>query len=500
MNNIKDLISKAKKFYDNKNFFDAKTCLLQALKSNEIDRKDELSLHYLIADICYKINDFNDAEKYLLKYIEFGNTNSKIFNFLGNIYLKKRNYKESEKFYIKAIDLDDKNENALVNLAILYQNLGKQKLAASFYKKIIEKNPKNIGALYNLSNIDKKIISDKKILLLSNLMKEKDLTDFDLASSYFLLAENEKNKKNFNEEINFLEKANDYSFKVNENIKKQSNEYWLKVIPYKFKRINYVKKEKSNALAENIFPIFIVGLPRCGSTLIESIISSGKIKVENLGETNLVNWAFINTNRDILGKITDENKEKKIEINFDNTASKLRSAFNNFNINKEKEKCFFSEKSLENFYYIELILNIFPNAKFINPHRNLVDNIFAIYKQFLSNISWSHSIKNILSYIDHYLTTIEYFKNKYDNKILSISLENLTKNPKEVSKEIYKFCNLTWDKKCLEFYKRNDLFSNTASNNQIRASVQKYDQSKYQVYRKILKDHQKKYNWINLNS
>ena len=311
MNNIKDLISKAKKFYDNKNFFDAKTCLLQALKSNEIDRKGELSLHYLIADICYKINDFNDAEKYLLKYIEFGNTNSKIFNFLGNIYLKKRNYKESEKFYIKAIDLDDKNENALVNLAILYQNLGKQKLAASFYKKIIEKNPKNIGALYNLSNIDKKIISDKKILLLSNLMKEKDLTDFDLASSYFLLAENEKNKKNFNEEINFLEKANDYSFKVNENIKKQSNEYWLKVIPYKFKRINYVKKEKSNALAENIFPIFIVGLPRCGSTLIESIISSGKIKVENLGETNLVNWAFINTNRDILGKITDENKKKK---------------------------------------------------------------------------------------------------------------------------------------------------------------------------------------------
>ena len=98
------------------------------------------------------------------------------------------------------------------------------------------------------------------------------------------------------------------------------------------------------------------------------------------------------------------------------------------------------------------------------------------------------------------MTTIEYFKNKYDNKILSISLENLTKNPKEVSKEIYKFCNLIWDKKCLEFYKRNDLFSNTASNNQIRASVQKYDQSKYQVYRKILKDHQKKYNWINLNS
>ena len=54
-----------------------------------------------------------------------------------------------------------------------------------------------------------------------------------------------------------------------------------------------------------------------------------------------------------------------------------------------------------------------------------------------------------------------------------------------------------WDEKCLEFYKRNDLFSNTASNNQIRASIQKYDQKKYDVYRKILNDYQKKYNWIN---
>tara|TARA_Y100000389_G_C17454712_1_gene517307 strand:+ start:1447 stop:2949 length:1503 start_codon:yes stop_codon:yes gene_type:complete len=496
MNSIKKLITKAKKFYDDKNFFEAKTYLLKALKDAKIDEKLKLTLYYLIADICYKVNDFIDAENYLLKYIKYDKSNSKIFNFLGNVCLKKRNYKNSEKFYIKSINLDNDNEIALTNLAVLYQNLGNQKNAASLYKKILKKNPKNIGALYNLSNIDKTIINKENILKLNDLVNKKELTNFNIASSYFLLADNEKNKKNFEEEINLLSKANDYSFRVNDNINKQSNEYWLKIIPNKFNKIYYKNDEKYFTEVENFFPIFIVGLPRCGSTLIESIISSGKNEVENLGETNLVNWAFLNTNRGILEFSKNMNEKEKIKINFDETAKKLKKAFNNMNIKEKSEKIIFLEKSLENFFYIELILNIYPNAKFINPYRNLIDNTFAIYKQFLSNISWSHSIDNILLYIDNYLTIIDFFKKKYPDKIYSISLENFTKNPKQISMNIFNFCNLEWDEKCLEFYKRKDLFSNTASNNQIRASVQKYDQSKYQAYRQILKDYQKKYNWI----
>ncbi len=496
MNNIKDLITKAKKFYDEKNFFDARGQLLQALQENHIDEKIKLNLYYLVADICYKINDFSNSEIYLKKYIEIDNLNSKIFNFLGNVYLKKRDYSNSEKFYLKAINLEHNNENALINLAVLYQNLGKQKQATYFYKKIFKNNPLNIGSLYNLSNIDRTVINKNNILEIEDLVKKKKLTNFNMASSFFLLAENEKKNNKFDKEIDLLKKANDFSFKVNEGINKQSNKYWLQIIPNIFNKINFTKENISNE-TENIFPIFIIGLPRCGSTLIESIISSGGDRIENFGETNLVNWAFLNTNRDVLLSSESLKNKNKIEINFQKTAERLKDVFRNLKRNKDVKKNIFSEKSLENFYYIELILNIYPNAKFLNPYRNLEDNIFAIYKQFLSNISWSHSIGNILLYIDNYLKVIDYFKKKYPDKILSISLENFTKNSKKKSMEIYKFCNLIWDEKCLEFYKRNDLFSNTASNNQIRASIQKYDRKKYEVYRKILKDYQKKYNWIN---
>ena len=80
---------------------------------------------------------------------------------------------------------------------------------------------------------------------------------------------------------------------------KQANEYWLKLIPEKFDKIDYLKNMKISLNTKDVCPIFIVGLPRCGSTLIESIISSGQDTIENLGETNLVNWSFLNTNRNI---------------------------------------------------------------------------------------------------------------------------------------------------------------------------------------------------------
>ena len=127
----------------------------------------------------------------------------------------------------------------------------------------------------------------------------------------------------------------------------------------------------------------------------------------------------------------------------------------------------------------------------------MIDNTFAIYKQFLSNISWSHSLEDILLYINNYLFTIDYFKQRYPNKIFSISLENFTENPKKSAMDIYKFCNLKWDEKCLEFHKRNDLFTNTASINQIRTSVQKYDKNKYDPYKKILNKYLDRFSWLN---
>ena len=176
--------------------------------------------------------------------------------------------------------------------------------------------------------------------------------------------------------------------------------------------------------------------------------------------------------------------------------SKLENALSNLGVSSVKNNTF-TEKSLENFFYIEIILKIFPKAKFINTTRNTIDNILAIFQQFLSKISWSHSLEDILEYTNNYLTIIKFFKKKYPNKIFSIKLEELTSNREEITKNIYKFCRLEWDKKALEFYKRKDLFTTTASNLQIRNGLHDYDENKYKSYQYLLKSFEDKYDWLN---
>ena len=494
MKNYNQLINKAKSFYKSNQFENAKNCLLQIIKNFKLDAKVKLNIVLLLADILNRLNDFKDIEKYLLEYLEFHPTNSKILNLIANNYSKMRKFHKSEEYYIKAIDINENDESAIINLAILFENLGRDEDALNFYKKALIINPKNLGVLYNMSKIKKNNLDKKKINLIKEFINSDSYEYFNVAAGYFLLANAEKEKNNFLEEASLLEKANYFSFKSKEKRNKQGLNYWLNVIPNKLDKLIYKTNLNIQKENKNIHPIFIIGLPRSGSTLTETIISSGDNKIEDLGETNLIGWSLLNIHRDDL--FHNPNNDNEINIDTESISKKLLKSYENLNVSIKDKKVFFLDKSLENFHYIDLILKIFPNAKFIHTYRNIEDNIFAIYKEFLSQISWSHSLKDIMLYIDNYLKIIKNQTINNKNNILSISLEELSSHPKKISKNIYQFCNLKWDEKCLDFSNRNNLFSKTASNNQIRLGIQTYDKKKYEPYRFLIENYKNNFNWL----
>ena len=394
---------------------------------------------------------------------------------------------------MKAINIKKDYLTAILNLAIYYERIGNIVLAKKFYNKGIEISSKNLGIYFNLNRIDKKFLDNKKIKFIIKLLKNEQLDEFSMASGYFLLAENYKNKKKYDKELENLKIAHNHAFNSKKNSNEQGTKYWLNIIPKKYDKIKYTFSEAIEKRVKDLSPTFIIGLPRSGSTVVETIISSGKEKILNLGETNLINWSLINTYRKTF--FNDKEEENNLSIDVKLIEKKLLNSLENLDIFNSQVK-FFTEKSLENFFYIDLILKIFPKAKFIHTFRNTNDNIFAIFKQFLFNISWTHSLENILNYTNNYLKIIKVFKNKYPDKILSISLEELSQNNLKISKQIYNFCDLEWSDEVLEFYKRKDLFSDTASNVQIRRKLQKYDYEKYKPYKQYLKKFSINYQWI----
>ena len=191
-------------------------------------------------------------------------------------------------------------------------------------------------------------------------------------------------------------------------------------------------------------------------------------------------------------------EKKEIVLDIEEVNEDIIKKYENLNLLLKEKNYFFIDKSLENFFYVDLILQLFPNAKFIHCERNYLDNIFAIYQNFLTKMTWTHSLNNILVYMDNYLKVMKYYKNKHKNKIYSINIEELTKNDVQLSKEIYNFCNLEWSEESLKFYKRKDLLSKTASNVQIREKIFKYDSSKYKVYKKYILKFKDKYTWLQI--
>ena len=169
----------------------------------------------------------------------------------------------------------------------------------------------------------------------------------------------------------------------------------------------------------------------------------------------------------------------------------------NIEVLQKNSENIFTDKSLDNFFFIGLIKEIFPNAKVINCKRNALSSIMSILQNNLISLAWAHNIEYIFKYFDIYYQMIEHYKKIFPNFIYDLQYENFVNDPEIESKKLLKFCGLPWDKKCLEFYKRKDIASKTTSNVQIREANYKNSLDKYAPYKKLLDEYGNKYSWFN---
>ena len=190
-------------------------------------------------------------------------------------------------------------------------------------------------------------------------------------------------------------------------------------------------------------------------------------------------------------------KKQLLNFNKKNFQMELLDIYKHKGLIQEKSDYTFTDKSLENFFYIGFIKGIFPNAKVVNCKRNVLSSIMSMFQNNLIDTGWAHDLEYIFKYIDIYYRMIENFKKIFPNFIYELQYEKFVDNPENESKKLFTYCNLPWDKKCLEFYKRKDLISKTASNIQIRQAIYKHSLDKYLPYKKLLDKYGNKYSWFN---
>jgi len=438
-------------------------------------------------------NDLISAEINLKKALNIDPENFIALNNLGNIYSAKNELKKARDLFLRAIKIKQDYSNAIFNLALTNQEIGNKNTAVELYKKAIKYDPDNLGSYYNLSRIDETFFNIKNINNIKEILANKKNSNFNKSAGLFILAQDQRIKANFKKEFEYLTEAHKYFHFSNEKVNNQISFYWIRLMPKIIKKFTFSSEKK---ISRKIKPIFIMGLPRSGSTLIESILCSGKKTIPNGGETAIINRVFIDSNKKFFVEKKFLENNEKLEVDENAFIQKVIKQYKLINLLEKNKVNVFTDKSLENFFFIELIVKLFPYSKIVICKRDIFQIIMSMYQNFLPKITWSHSIDNILEYIDNYLKTIDSFNKQYPKKIYTIELDELTKNPVKLSKDLFNFCDLEWDKKCLEFYKRDDLISKTASNLQVRNKIFNNSTKKYTAYEEFFHPYLNKYQWL----
>ena len=411
------------------------------------------------------------------------NDNPKEFrnNFLaGQMYYRLNELEKSNTFFQKCDQIQPNTPSVIFNLALILQAQGKIENAKEKYLNLISINKNDVKSYYGLFILDNNNINNKHRETLKNINNEVNTPLFEKSIINFMFSKFEKKKENFKKEVDFLKIAHQLSYDSNKSYNSQSDFYYKNIISNNFNKLNFKDDFKELKDFNNTNHIFIVGLPRSGSTLIETIISHNAKKIVSVGEFHAINTSILEQIGSIIYSKDFDLKNYKLSINKKIFQNSIFNKYDNF------EKKIYLDKSLENFFNIEIILEFFPNAKFIHTYRNTNDAMIGIYQTLLTELSWSHKIKDIKNYVKIYNNVINYFSEKYPNKIINIELNSFTNNKEAETKRILEFCNIEVTNDFLNFDKNTTLFNKTNSFLQVRKKIEKYDQNKYQPYYYLL--------------
>ena len=440
------------------------------IKAEEYTRKAiEISpnyckAYYNLGTIFKDHGEFIKAEKYTRKAIDINPNDINSLINLGSILVQDQKYNEAERYLRKALEINPHFSKAYSNLASIFIDFGRFNEAEEYLIKAIKYDPYFAKAYFSLSILklpkkenfwEKKLFSKEIVENRSN----KDLIDIYFARSNIL-----HYQKNY------------YQSEINLSL---GNEIKLNLSPSN--RIALTKKSKlileesdqvvieCNKRLDSEQSIFIVGMPRSGSTLLESIISINS-EVEDLGEVNIFEEAFLEWKQTVL--IHKQSSLSNLYF------QKLKS----LNINGKIT----TNKWLYNYQYTGFILKHISNAKIIHCFRNPLDNILSIYRaNFAGGNEYASSLVDCAEvYLDHDLLMSQY-KSRYPGKIYNLNYDLLVTQPDIEIRSLIGWLGWDWNEAYLSPNLNNRIVT-TASTVQVRSPINSKSIGGWKNYRAML--------------
>ena len=413
-------------------------------------------------------DNIKKAENFYKKAISLDKKIPEPHNNLGNLYDYLNKVKDAIDCYKRAIDINARFSYAHHNLGTAYVTIGKFNEAKKHFKESLKLNPNFSVTHRSLSRITKYTDNNAHFNELKKIYKNININDSEKRIELgFSLGKAYEDTKNFDKSFAHYKEAN--------FLQRKKIDFSLKLAKEKFEEIKSIYNKKlfdkyKNSGCSDRSPIFIIGMPRSCTTLVEQILSSHS-KVYGAEEVEFIPH--------LIKKNFDKNNLKKIGEEY---IVKIKAIANNSDR--------VTDKLPINFLYLGFIKLILPNAKIVHCYRNPRDNCLSIFKNYFRSqkLTFAYDMNEIVEYYNFYDDLMKHWINLFPNFIFQIKYENLISNTETEIQNLLTNCDLDWSNDCLNFY-NNKKPIKTASDFQARSKIYNSSIDSWKNYEKYLNEY-----------
>ena len=354
---------------------------------------------------------------------------------------------------------------------------GQQDESIAAYRKSIEIAPHLGEAWWSLANLKTVQFAAADIAKMQAQLKRTDLSEEDRFHFDFTLGKALEDARQFAESFRHYEQGNALRAK---SIHYAPDDHTRQVQRTQelFAESLFASRRQKGCLAPD--PIFIVGLPRAGSTLLEQILASHPLVEGTMELPDIANIVRDLANGQIVAEKSASIVSELTQLRYAETIQglseeQLRELGERYlaqtRVQRKSDTPYFIDKMPNNFAHIGLIHLILPNAKIIDARRHPMGCCFSGFKQhFARGQHFTYGLENIGRYYRDYVALMAHFDSVLPGRVHRVIYETLVDNVESEVRRLLDYCQLPFDERCLRFYE-NDRAVRTASSEQVRQPI-----------------------------
>jgi len=362
------------------------------------------------------------------------------------------------------------------NLGAALQDLGRRDEAIVCYEQAIVFKPNYAAAHRHLAMIKPK---QEQIPIIEKLLTDPIVSEEDAMHYHYALGNVFNDTKSYTQAFEHYLQAN--------TLKRNTITYDLQNYSTFIDRLinaysTSYSQDKTTGGSDSELPVFIVGMPRSGTTLVEQIISSHS-QVYGAGELN----SFERIEKVITKQFEVSSPYPEcLPLCNDSIIEKYSAGYLKELEDYSQEATRITDKMPGNFIRIGLIKTLFPRARIIHCQRNALDTCTSIFLNYFENgHTYSFDLIELGQYYLEYERLMAYWHSLFPDEILNVQYEYLVESQETVSRQLIKHLGLEWDEKCLDFH-LNERTVDTTSSLQVRKPIYKNSINRWKQYEKHL--------------